>query len=41
MGREAVRLALGRIQEPNRPQQTIRIATQFVIRESTGPVPNM
>lgn len=41
MGREAVRLALGRIQEPNRPQQTIRIATQFVIRESTGPAPDM
>lgn len=41
MGREAVRLALGRIQAPNRPQQTVRIASQFVIRESTGPTPDV
>ncbi len=40
IGREAVKLLLARIREPNRPQQRIRIPTRFIIRESTGPAPS-
>ena len=38
LGREAVKLLLARIQEPDRPQQTINLSPQVIIRESTGPV---
>lgn len=39
LGREAVKLLLARIQEPDRPQQTINLSPRVMIRESTGPVP--
>jgi LacI family transcriptional regulator len=39
LGREAVKLLLARIQEPDRPQQTVNVSPQVLIRESTGPVP--
>lgn len=39
LGREAVRLVLGRIEEPGRPRQIVSVPAQFVIRESTGPAP--
>ncbi len=38
LGREAVKLLLARIQDPDRPQQTINLSTRVIIRESTGPV---
>lgn len=38
-GREAMKLLLARIQEPDRPQQTLNISPRVIIRESTGPVP--
>jgi DNA-binding LacI/PurR family transcriptional regulator len=37
LGREAVRLALQRIQHPALPRQVVNVPTQFVVRESTGP----
>jgi LacI family transcriptional regulator len=39
MGREAVKLLLARIQEPNRPYQRINMPARLIIRESTGPAP--
>lgn len=39
LGREAVKLLLARIQEPDRPQQTINLSPRVMIRESTGPAP--
>ena len=39
VGREAVKLLLGRIQEPNRPYQRINFPARLIIRESTGPAP--
>lgn len=39
MGREAVRLALSRLQEPSQPRQIVEVPAQFVVRESTGPAP--
>jgi LacI family transcriptional regulator len=39
LGREAVKLLLARIQEPDRPQQTINLPPRVMIRESTGPAP--
>jgi LacI family transcriptional regulator len=39
MGREAVQLVLARLQDPARPPQVIKLPTQFVVRESTGPAP--
>jgi LacI family transcriptional regulator len=39
LGQEAVKLLLARIQEPDRPQQTINLPPRVMIRESTGPVP--
>lgn len=39
MGREAVKLLLARIQEPNRPYQRINMPARVIIRESTGPAP--
>ena len=37
LGREAVKLLLARIQEPDRPQQTVNVPPRVIIRESTGP----
>ena len=37
--REAVWLALQRIQNPALPRQVVNMPTQFVVRESTGPAP--
>jgi LacI family transcriptional regulator len=39
LGREAVKLLLARIQEPDRPRQTINLSPKVIIRESTGPAP--
>ena len=39
IGREAVKLVLARIQEPDRPRQTVKLSPQVMIRESTGLVP--
>jgi LacI family transcriptional regulator len=39
MGREAVKLLLARIQEPNRPYQRINMPARLIIRGSTGPAP--
>jgi LacI family transcriptional regulator len=36
IGCEAVKLLLARIQEPDRPQQTLDILSQVIVRESTG-----
>jgi DNA-binding LacI/PurR family transcriptional regulator len=40
MGREAVRLALRRIEDPSQPSTVIRIPSQLIIRESTSLVPS-
>lgn len=39
VGREAVKLLLARIEEPNRPRQRVDIPARLIIRESTGPAP--
>ncbi|GIK40793.1 MAG: LacI family transcriptional regulator [Chloroflexota bacterium] len=39
LGREAVKLLLARLRDPDRPRQEIRSAPRFIIRESTGPAP--
>ncbi len=39
VGREAVKLLLARIQDPERPHQRVDIQARFIIRESTGPAP--
>jgi len=39
LGREALRLILERIQDPDRPRQIINIPARFIIRESTGSAP--
>jgi LacI family transcriptional regulator len=39
LGREAVRLILERIQNPNQPRQKVAIQARLILRESTGPVP--
>jgi LacI family transcriptional regulator len=38
-GREAVKLLLARLRDPDRPRQEIRVQPRFIIRESTGPAP--
>jgi LacI family transcriptional regulator len=40
VGREAVKLILARIQDPDRARQTVKLSPQVIIRESTGPAPN-
>ncbi len=37
VGREAVKMLLDRIRDPDRPHQRIEIQARFIIRESTGP----
>lgn len=39
VGREAVKLLLARIQEPDQPHQKIDVQARFIVRESTGPAP--
>jgi LacI family transcriptional regulator len=39
MGREATRLLLARLQDPDRPRQEIRLPARLIFRESTGPAP--
>lgn len=39
MGKEALRLVLARLQEPAQPPKIVKIPTQFIVRESTGPAP--
>lgn len=39
VGREAVRLLLSRINDPERPQQRVEVQARFIVRESTGPAP--
>jgi LacI family transcriptional regulator len=39
MGRAAVRLIFERIRDPSRPPQRIAIASQLIVRETTGPPP--
>ncbi|MBV9787184.1 MAG: LacI family DNA-binding transcriptional regulator [Chloroflexi bacterium] len=39
MGREAVRLLLARLQDPDQPYQDIRLPARLILRESTGPAP--
>ncbi len=39
VGREAVKLLLARIQEPDRSHQRVAIQSRFIVRESTGPAP--
>jgi LacI family transcriptional regulator len=39
LGREAVRLALMRIEDPSRPCQVVTLPARFIVRESTGPAP--
>lgn len=39
MGREAVRLLLGRLQDPDQPRQEMRLPARLILRESTGPAP--
>lgn len=38
-GREAMKLILARIQEPDRPIQRIEMPIRFIVRETTGPAP--
>ena len=38
-GREAVKLLLARLRDPDRPRQAIRVSPRLIIRESTGPAP--
>jgi LacI family transcriptional regulator len=39
IGREATRLLLSRIQDPDRPPQQVRLPARLILRESTGVVP--
>lgn len=39
IGREATRLLLARLQDPNRPPQKIRLPARLILRESIGPAP--
>jgi len=40
IGREATRLLLNRLQDPDRPPQEIRLPARLILRESTGPAPS-
>ena len=39
LGREAVRVALRRLEDPSLPRQIIEIPARFIVRESTAPPP--
>ena len=40
VGREAAKMLLARIQDPDRPYQRVDVQARFIIRESTGPAPS-
>jgi LacI family transcriptional regulator len=40
-GRDAVRLLLKRINDPERPREIVTSQTKLIVRESTGPVPSV
>ena len=40
MGREATRLLLARLHNPDLPRQEIRLPARLILRESTGPAPS-
>ena len=40
MGREATRLLLARLKDPDRPRQKIRLPARLILRESIGPAPS-
>ena len=40
VGREAAKMLLARIRDPDRPQQRVDVQARFIIRESTGPAPS-
>ena len=40
MGREAFRLLLARLRDPDRPHQTVKLPARLILRESTGPAPS-
>jgi len=40
IGREAIRLLLARLQDPERPCQEIKLPARLILRESTGPAPS-
>ena len=40
MGQKAVQLLLARLQDPDIPQQEIRLPARLILRESTGPAPH-
>jgi LacI family transcriptional regulator len=39
MGREATRLLVSRLQNPDQPPQEVRLPARLILRESTGPAP--
>lgn len=39
LGREAVRMLLARIRDPEQPRRSLHSPTRFIVRESTGPAP--
>jgi len=39
MGREALKMLLARIEDPDRPRQRADLPARLIIRESTGPAP--
>ncbi len=40
VGREAAKMLLARIRDPDRPHQRVDVQARFIIRESTGPAPS-
>jgi LacI family transcriptional regulator len=40
VGREAAKMLLARILDPDRPHQRVAVQARFIIRESTGPAPS-
>ncbi len=41
LGRQAVRLLLARIHDPEQPRHSVQTSARFIVRESTGPPPQM
>lgn len=41
LGREAVRLALERLSNPEKPREIVRLPAKLIVRESTGPAPEV
>jgi LacI family transcriptional regulator len=40
MGREATRLLVARLLDPDRPREEVRLPARLILRESTGPAPS-